>query len=92
MEYFSWNYWQHTFHNPNYTPALQMNILGSHKYISHAQRPLLLLIGGNTQHLYHVYTRKLLAAPPLQAKVIFLYVWGHDKATSLYINASDTVL
>ena len=46
-EYFSWNYWQHTFHNPNYTTAPQMNTLCSHIYISHAHRPLLLLIRGD---------------------------------------------
>jgi hypothetical protein len=36
-------------------------------------------------------TGKLFAALPTQAEVIFLYVWGHDKSASLYINASNTV-
>jgi hypothetical protein len=92
MEYFSQNCWQHTFHNPNYTKALQMNTLGSHKNTSHAQRPLLLLITGDYSAPVSCLHKKLFAALPIQAKVTFLYVWEHDNSTSLYINASNNVL
>jgi len=67
-EYFSWNCWQHTFHNPNYTTALQMNTLGSHKYISHAQRPLLLLTGGDYSAPLSCLHKEVVGCPAFTSK------------------------
>ena len=68
MEYFSGNYWQHTFHNPNYTTAPQMNTLGSHKYISHVHRPLLLLIRGDYAAPVSCLHKEVVGCPAFTSK------------------------
>jgi len=76
MKYFSRNYWQHTFRNPDYTTAPQMNTLGSHKYISPAHRPLLLLIRGDYSTPVSYLYKKVVGCPAFTSKSLISLCLG----------------